>query len=97
MNHEAPIHLADKYRLYAIWLEEGFENKLNQNMMIVHVGRPISFATLCETFIFQHPELTIEKTGKKIKTNIISGIQKVKNDNKPQYELTIDGTLKEIL
>ena len=96
MNHEPPAHLADKYRVYALFMANDFNVRPTGNMILIHVGRPVSLATLCETYIFQHLELTIEKTGEKIKTNEISGIQKINNDNKPQYELTMDGVLKNI-
>lgn len=97
MTIESPIHLAEKYRLYAIFFEDNFNVRPNGNMMIVHIGRPVSLGTLCESYIFQHIELTVEKTGEKIKTNEISGIQKIQNDNKPKYELAMGGVLKEIL
>jgi hypothetical protein len=96
MIHDPPSHLADKYRLYAIWLEEDFGSRPNQRMMIVHIGRPVSFATLIGTYLLGSTELTIEKTGEKLLTSRICGVQKVKNDNTPQYELTTDAILREI-
>jgi hypothetical protein len=65
-------------------------------MLIVHVSQGLSFASFCELYIFQNHELTIEKTGQKIKTNSITGIQKIDNQNIPKYEIVMDGTLKEI-
>ena len=92
---ELPGHLADKYRVYAISFEEEYGSRPHDNLILVHVGRPISFETLCDTYIFQHLELTIDKTGQKIKTNTISGVYKIPNDNKPKYELSMDGRLLE--
>lgn len=63
---------------------------------MVHVERPVSFATFCESYIFQHEELTIEKTGEKIKTNRIYGIQKIDNGNKPHYILAMNGNLGQV-
>jgi hypothetical protein len=97
MLNEPPSHLAEKYRLYAIWIETDYGSRPITDMLIVHIGRPVSFATLCETYIFQHIELTVGKTGEKIKVSGITGIQKIDNKNIPKYELTMDGTLKEIL
>lgn len=96
MTVEPPAHLADKYRLYAIWLDRDFMSRPNQSMLIIHIGRPVSFETLCDTYIFQHMELTVEKSGDKIPVKGICGIQKIDNQNKPNYELTMDGTLKEL-
>lgn len=97
MSHEPPNHLKDPYRLYALWFETDYGSRPISDMIIVHVGRPVSLATLCESFIFQHMELTVEKTGQKMKTNAITGIQKIDNKNIPKYELTMGGMLKEIL
>lgn len=94
--NEPPSHLAEKYRLYAIWLEADYGSRPISDMIIVHVGRPVSFGTLCEQFILQHLELTVETTGQKIRVGSITGIQKIDNKNIPKYELTIDGILKEI-
>lgn len=96
MLNEPPAHLAEKYRLYALWLEADYGSRAISDMIIVHVGRPVSFATLCESFIFQHVELTVEKTNQKIMVNTITGIQKIDNKNIPKYELTMDGLLREI-
>lgn len=93
---EPPVHLQDRYRLYAIWMDADYGSRPTNDIMIVHIGRPVSFATLCESFIFQHDELTVEKSGVKIKTNLITGIQKIDNKNIPKYELTLAGLLKEI-
>ena len=65
--------------------------------MYVHIGRPVSFKTVCEKFIFQHIELTVVSSGEKIQTAEVIGIQKVPNGNKPKYELTLDGNLIEIV
>jgi hypothetical protein len=92
-NHEPPKHLADKYRCYAIWIEDDGSGQQALKMILVHVGRPISFKTLLETYIFQHLELTTERDGRKIPTRLISGVQKVPNQNTPDYELRQDGTL----
>lgn len=97
MQNLPPDHLKEKYSLYAIWLDADYGSRPISDMMIVHIGRPISFATLCDTYIFQHVELTVEKTGQKIKVSGITGIQKIDNKNIPKYELVMDGTLKEIL
>lgn len=97
MLNEPPKHLADKYRLYAIWLENDYGSRPVSDMLLVHVARPLSFATFCESYIFQHLELTVVKTGVKIKTSGICGVQKVDNQNTPKYEITMDGNLKEIL
>lgn len=96
MSHTPPSHLSDKYRLYAISFEQDYVNRANQNMILVHVARPVSLQTLCGSYIFQHAELTIEKTGEKIQTSRVCGIQKIDNGNKPKYELTQDGILREI-
>lgn len=96
MLNEPPAHLAEKYRLYALWLEADYGSRAISDMIIVHVGRPVSFTTLCESFIFQHVELTVEKTNQKIMVNTITGIQKIDNKNIPKYELTMDGLLREI-
>lgn len=94
---ELPGHLAEKYRLYAIHLDPGVNKRPNQAMLIVHIGRPVSFKTVCEKFIMEHVELTVVSSGEKIQTNGIIGIQKIDNANKPNYELTYDGLLKEIV
>ncbi len=92
---ELPGHLADKYRLYAISFDEDYGSRPSGNLMIVHIGRPVSFETLCDTYIFQHLEFTIDKTGDKVKTNTICGVYKIPNDNVPKYELAMDGRLLE--
>ena len=97
MINEPPAHLADKYRLYALWLETDYGSRPISDMLIVHVSQPASFATVCENFIFQHIELTVQKTGQKIPTSSITGIQKIDNKNIPKYELTMGGMLKEIV
>lgn len=95
MINEPPKHLQDKYRLYAIWFESGYGARPADDMVIVHVGRPVSFATLCESYIFQHIEL-ITETQQQFLTNKIVGIQKIGNDNKPKYELTLEGKLLDL-
>jgi hypothetical protein len=90
-------HLREPYRVYALHLDPGVNKRPNQAMITVHIGRPVSFKTVCTMFVFLNIELTIEKTNEKIPTNGIIGIQKISNGNKPDYELTLDGTLKELL
>lgn len=82
-------HLREQYRIFSIHFENG-------QMIMVHIARPVSFKTFCEKFIFQHTELSVEKTNQKFETNKISGLQKIPNQNKPAYELRLDGTLGEI-
>jgi hypothetical protein len=89
-------HLREPYRVYAIHMDPGVNKRPNQAMLLVHIGRPVSFKTVCESFIFQHLELTIQSSGEKIQTNSVIGIQKIPNGNKPQYELRLDGTLLEL-
>lgn len=96
MSHQPPPHLADKYRLYAIWIEADYGSRPTNDMLLVHIARPVSLGTLCETYIFNNLELTVLSSGQKIKTNLISGIQKIDNKNIPKYELTMDGSLKDI-
>lgn len=96
MTHIPPAHLSDKYNVYAIWLEKDYVNRPNQNMILIHIARPVSFQTLCGSYIFQHIELTIEKTGEKIQTSRICGLQKIDNGNTPKYVLTMTGDLREI-
>lgn len=96
MSHEPPDHLKSRFRCYALWLESDYGSRPNQEMMIVHIGRPLSFRNFCEAYVFQHMELTIEKTGVKITTNRIRGIQKIDDNNTPNYELTFSGQLLEI-
>ncbi len=86
---ELPDHLRDKYRMYSIHFE-------NSSMILVHINRPVSFKTVCESFIFQHLELTTD-TGQKFETNKIAGVQKIPNQNVPAFELTHDGLLKKVL
>lgn len=93
---ELPAHLSEKYRLYAIWFDADYGSRPAQDLVIVHVRHPVSFRTFCDAYIFQHLELTVEKTGVKIQTSKISGVQKILNDNKPKYELTAAGQLIEI-
>jgi hypothetical protein len=66
---------------------------LSSNGIIGHGG---TIYNLSESFIFQYDELTIEKTGVKVPTNRICGIQKINNNNKPNYEIVMGGVLKEI-
>jgi hypothetical protein len=89
---ELPDHLQEKYRNYSIH----FDNGLTKSMIIVHVGRPMKFSSFITNYIFQHNELTIEKTNAKLQTSNIVGIQKIPNDNQPDYELRMDGALIEI-
>lgn len=89
-------HLRETYRIYALHLENGINKRPGQAMLMVHIGRPVAFRTVCDKFIFEHVELTIEKTGEKILTSSIIGIQKIPNGNLPDYELRLDGTLVEI-
>jgi hypothetical protein len=89
---ELPGHLQEKYRIYAIHFDDG----LKKSMIMVHVGRPMKFYSLIANYIFQHTELTVQKTGAKLQTGDIVGIQKIPNDNEPLYELTYDGNLLEI-
>ncbi len=93
---ELPDHLKQKYNLYAIQLESGINKRPGQTLLMVHIGRPVSLGTVCRQFIFHHIELTLVKTGEKILTSSITGVQKIPNDNKPDYELTLDGNLNEI-
>ncbi len=86
-------HLREPHRVYAI----SFENGMHKRLVMVHVARPVSFKTVCVTFILNNIELTVEKTGEKLQTSLITGIQKVPNQNIPEYELTLDGLLKEII
>lgn len=88
-----PESITDKYNLYAIWVEGGFGSRPVDTMIIFHVSRPMSFKTMCQSYILQHLELTIENTGQKIETSNICGIQKVPNSNIPLYQLRQDGTL----
>lgn len=97
MSHDPPEHLKDKYRLYAIWLNTDYGSRPISDMIIVHVSRPVSFATFCDSYTLNHIELTVQKTGQKILVSNVCGIQKIDNNNKPHYELTMDGTLKEII
>lgn len=87
-------HLREPYRVYAIQLEAGVNKRPGQTILFVHIGRPVSFRTVCNQFIFDNIELTIETTGEKILTSGIVGVQKVPNGNKPEYELTATGILK---
>lgn len=96
MNNEPPGHLADKYRLYAIYLENDYGNRPANGLMIVHVGRPVSLESFMELFIFQNLELTVVSTNEKIKTEKITGIQKIDNQNIPKYEIMMGGLLKDI-
>lgn len=90
-------HLREPYRVYCIQLEQGMNKRPGDAVLFVHIGRPVSFKTVCESFILQHTELTVEKTNEKIPTVSIVGITKVPNGNKPTYELRLDGTLVEII
>lgn len=82
-------NMADKYRCYAVY----FENGTN---MIIHVRELTTFPVFCKKYIFDHIELTMEKTNQKIVTANISGIQKIPNQNKPEFELTVDARLVSI-
>jgi hypothetical protein len=85
-----PEHLADKYRLYALRFEDNA-------LLLVHVGRPISFKTFIETYIFQHVELMDEKNKTAYAVARITGIEKIPNQNIPTFELTAAGQLVEIV
>lgn len=91
---QPPEHLSDKYRVYAITMTEDYQNRSEDRSIIVHVARPLSFKTFCETYILQHMELTVESSGAKIPTGKIAGLQKIPNQNTPKYEITADGVLK---
>lgn len=93
---EIAEHLREPYRVYAIHLDPGMNKRPTQAVLFVHIGRPVSLKVVCESFIFKHLELIVQKTGELIQTSTIVGIQKVPNGNKPQYELRPDGTLVEI-
>src|SRR5665213_2816516 len=88
-----PEHLADKYRIYMLRFDDG-------GMVKLHVGRPVSFRTFCETFILQHIELTTQKIGDQnvemFYTNNIVAIEKIPNSNKPDFEVTAEGILIKI-
>lgn len=84
-----PEHLQDKYRIYALRFEDG-------SLVKVHVGRPMSFRTFCESYIFQHIELMNKSQGLLLKTNTIVGIEKIPNANKPDFEATMSGELLDI-
>lgn len=91
-----PEHLRPKYRLYALWFQNDFGGRPTENMVIVHVGRPMSFRTLCDTYIFENLELTVESTKEKYEVAKLCGIQKVLDDNVPQYELAYGGRLIQV-
>ena len=93
---ESPEHLKDKYRIYAIWVDGGYSDRPLNEIMMVHVAQPVSFRALCD-IIFNNIELTIEKTGQKIQTSKICGIQKIPNANVPNFELIHNGILREII
>ncbi len=90
---EIPVeHLREKYFIFSLQ----FENGLARRMIMVHVGRPLSFRTFAEKYVLQHVELTIQRTNEKLEVNKLVGIQKIPNDNLPAFELTMDGNLIEI-
>lgn len=89
--------MEDKYRVYAITFEPTMVKRPGESVMFVHCGRPTSFKTFCNKFIFDHMELTIEKTNEKILTSTVVGVQKIPNQVTPAYELTGEGLLREIL
>lgn len=84
-----PEHLGDKYRVYALRFVDG-------QLVKVHVRNPVSFKTFCETYILKHVELTAKKSSTIFKTEYISGIEKILNSNKPDFEVTPEGLLLEI-
>ena len=84
-----PEHLADKWRIFMLRFDDN-------SMMMLHVGRPVSFKTFCQNYIFQHLELIDKKDSKLFKTNGIVAIEKVPNQNRPDYEVTEAGQLIEI-
>ncbi len=79
----------DKYRVYLLRFEDGSIVKL-------HVGRPISFKTFVETFIFQHMELVEDKSKTIFQTKNIMAVEKIPNSNKPDFQITAEGMLLEI-
>jgi hypothetical protein len=89
-------HLREPYRVYCIHLDPGVNKRPSDAMITFHIGRPVSFKTLCSNYIFQHMELTVQKTGHKIPVGDIVGVQKISNQNKPTYELRMDGTFIEL-
>lgn len=93
---EVQEHLREPYRVYCIQLNPGINRRAADAILYVHIGRPVSFKTVCDKFIFQHIEFTVVSTGEKILTSEIIGIQKVPNGNKPKYELTYEGNLIEV-
>lgn len=93
MIPEPPDHLRQRWRLYALYFDPQLATRVSGQILIVHLGRPMSLRTFSETYIFQHDEMTVVKTGEKIKTSTICGIQKIDNNNKPDYEITQDGNL----
>lgn len=84
-----PEHLADKYRVYMLRFEDG-------SLVKLHVERPISFKTFCETYILQHIELYNENTKTTFFTNQIMAIEKIPNQNIPDFTITLTGQLLEI-
>lgn len=84
-----PEHLADKYRVYVLRFNDG-------GLIKVHVGRPVSFKTFCESFILQHMELINQRTSTIFDTSQIVGIEKVPNNNRPDFEVTMEGQLLDI-
>ena len=73
-----------------------FENGIHKRMIIVSVRQPGPFRVFCTSFIFNNIELTIEKTNEKIPVSHVVGIQRIPNQNIPEFELTPEGLLKEI-
>jgi hypothetical protein len=94
--NETVEHLREPYRVYAIHLEAGVNKRPNQAMLLVHAPQGGPFRHFCNTYIFQHMELTIVKTNERIMTSEVIGIQKIPNGNKPTYQINPDGTLVEI-
>ncbi len=85
-------HLREPFRIYALH----FENGMHKRLMLVHVARPGPFKVFASNYLFNNMELTIEKTGEKIPTAWLTGIQKVPNANTPEYRITLEGLLCEI-
>ncbi len=81
----------DRRLMYALQLENGMHTR----MIMVSVGRPLSFKGFVTNYIMQHLELTVVRTGEVIKVSEIVGIQKIPNENKALYEITADGKLLE--
>lgn len=83
-------------QVYAIHFEKEVNNRDNETLLFVRVAGLVTFKVMMESYIFQHLELTLQKTGQKLKTSSICGVQKIPFENTPAYELRWDGTLREI-